>query len=399
MKFMKLILLFILSTGFIYPQGVGVGERFDLTAKLNLGSGQFAQLFVPDYFIPPNDGEFLLVFHLHSASWAAENQIYKSLSNAVLFNIHLGALSSPYQNYFSDPNKFSAILDTVLSVLSNNSIIQAPQIKYLVITSFSAGYAGLREILKTQSYYDMINAINLADGLHCSSDPGTAAIQMQDFLRFAIDARDEEKIMLLTHSSITTSGYQSTTQTSNYLINGTGAQVNTVTEINEIGTMYAKCDTGYFQIRRYYGQTAEDHLKHLYAMYIMLRTAINILDPSLTSVNKDESMLHNFFLYQNYPNPFNPCTKISWQSPVGSLPAGQAGWHTTLKIFDVLGKEVATLVDEYRQAGYHEVEFNLYSDEGQSLTSGVYFYQLRARGPETSSGQRIVETKKMILLR
>ena len=398
MKFMNLILLFILSTGFIYPQSVGVGERFDLTAKLNLGSGQFAQLFVPDYFVPPVDGKFLLLFHLHSASWAAENQVYKSQSNAVLFNIHLGALSSPYQNYFSDPNKFSAILDTVLSVLSNNSIIQAPQIKYLVITSFSAGYAGLREILKTQSYYDMINAINLADGLHCSSDPGTASIQMQDFLSFAIDARDEEKIMLLTHSSITTSGYQSTTQTANYLINGTGVQVTNVTEIDEIGTMYAKCDTGYFQIRRYYGQTAEDHLKHLYAMYHMLRTAINILDPSLTSVNNDESMLQNFFLYQNYPNPFNPVTKITWQSPV-------SGWQT-IKVFDVLGREVATLLDEYREAGYHEVEFNLYSDEGQNLpagrqglTSGVYFYQLRTRGPETSSGQRIVETKKMILLR
>ncbi|MFO7525080.1 MAG: T9SS type A sorting domain-containing protein [Ignavibacteriaceae bacterium] len=98
-----------------------------------------------------------------------------------------------------------------------------------------------------------------------------------------------------------------------------------------------------------------------------------------------------FSLHQNYPNPFNPSTTISWQSPVGS-------W-LTLKVYDVLGREVAALVDEYKDAGYHEVEFNLYSDEGQNLTSGVYFYQLKARGPETSSGQRIVETKKMILLR
>ena len=105
-----------------------------------------------------------------------------------------------------------------------------------------------------------------------------------------------------------------------------------------------------------------------------------------------------FALHQNYPNPFNPSTIISWQSPV-------SGWQT-IKVFDVLGREVATLVDEYKEAGYHEVEFNLYSDESQNLlagrqglTSGVYFYQLRARGPETSSGQRIVETKKMILLR
>ncbi len=48
-------------------------------------------------------------------------------------------------------------------------------------------------------------------------------------------------------------------------------------------------------------------------------------------------------LFQNYPNPFNPTTKISWQSPIGS--------HQTLKIYDVLGNEVATLVDEFKPSG------------------------------------------------
>jgi hypothetical protein len=80
------------------------------------------------------------------------------------------------------------------------------------------------------------------------------------------------------------------------------------------------------------------------------------------------------------------------------------GSWQVLKVFDVLGREVATLVDEYKEAGFHEVEFNLYSDEGQNLISGVYFYQLKARSPETSSrnghaAQGFVETKKMILLK
>lgn len=90
---------------------------------------------------------------------------------------------------------------------------------------------------------------------------------------------------------------------------------------------------------------------------------------------------NEFRLYQNYPNPFNPSTKISWRSPVGS--------HHTLKIFDVLGREVATLVDEYREAGYHEVEFNV--AQTISLCSGVYFYQLKVGN--------FVQTKKMILMR
>ena len=90
-----------------------------------------------------------------------------------------------------------------------------------------------------------------------------------------------------------------------------------------------------------------------------------------------------FLLEQNYPNPFNPSTKIIWQSPVGS--------HQTIKIYAVLGNEVATLVDEYKPAGSYEVEFNGHSDEGQNLSSGVYFYRLQAGD--------YVETRKMIFLK
>ena len=100
---------------------------------------------------------------------------------------------------------------------------------------------------------------------------------------------------------------------------------------------------------------------------------------NLTGIADDELNSPSMFeLEQNYPNPFNPSTKISWQSPVSS-------WQT-LKIYDVLGKEVATLVDEYRPSGSYEKEF-----DASNLPSGTYFYQL-------NSGL-FVETKKMVLLR
>ncbi len=93
-----------------------------------------------------------------------------------------------------------------------------------------------------------------------------------------------------------------------------------------------------------------------------------------------------FSLSQNFPNPFNPSTKISWQSPIGS-------WQT-LKMYDILGNEIATLVDEYKPAGRYEIEFN-----AANLPSGVYFYQLKAGDPSTGSGQSFISTKKMILLK
>jgi len=87
-----------------------------------------------------------------------------------------------------------------------------------------------------------------------------------------------------------------------------------------------------------------------------------------------------FGLAQNYPNPFNPETKISWQLAVGSF--------VTLKVYDVLGNEVVVLMNEERSAGSYQVEF---SSKNRELSSGIYFYQLRAGN--------FVETKKMILLR
>jgi hypothetical protein len=92
----------------------------------------------------------------------------------------------------------------------------------------------------------------------------------------------------------------------------------------------------------------------------------------------ENNVPNDFQLFQNYPNPFNPCTKISWQSPV-------SGWQT-LKVYDVLGNEVATLVNEVKEADYHSIDF-----DGSALTSGVYFYRIQ-------SG-KFIDTKKMVLLR
>ena len=86
----------------------------------------------------------------------------------------------------------------------------------------------------------------------------------------------------------------------------------------------------------------------------------------------------NFYLFQNYPNPFNPTTNIRFQIV-------ESGF-VSLKVYDILGREVATLVNEEKHAGNYEVEFN-----GNGLSSGIYFYKLQA-GSYTS-------VKKMILMK
>ena len=85
-----------------------------------------------------------------------------------------------------------------------------------------------------------------------------------------------------------------------------------------------------------------------------------------------------FNLAQNYPNPFNPSTKISFAIPSQEF--------VTIKVFDILGRQVETLMNEIKSPGYYEINFN-----ADKLPSGTYIYEIRAGS--------FVETKKMILLK
>ncbi len=107
--------------------------------------------------------------------------------------------------------------------------------------------------------------------------------------------------------------------------------------------------------------------------------SIGFMPDTTTSVEEMNNLLDGFQLYQNYPNPFNPGTTISWQSPF-------SGWQT-IKLYNTLGEEVDTIVDEYLEAGYHSKLYILNS----ALPSGVYFYQFRAGD--------LIKTRKMILMR
>jgi endoglucanase len=98
----------------------------------------------------------------------------------------------------------------------------------------------------------------------------------------------------------------------------------------------------------------------------------------VTGVYESPSSPTEFFLGQNYPNPFNPSTLISYQLP--------ANTHAELKVFDVIGREIETLVDERQDAGDHAVLFN-----AANLPSGVYFYSLQA--------ETYLDIKKLLLLR
>ncbi|MFC2094436.1 T9SS type A sorting domain-containing protein [Bacteroidota bacterium] len=111
---------------------------------------------------------------------------------------------------------------------------------------------------------------------------------------------------------------------------------------------------------------------------------------SLVGVEDANENDFTFNLWQNYPNPFNPSTKIKFSIPVVETHS-DVSLQTTLKVYDVLGNEVAILVNEKKESGNYEVEFSVGQNSILSLSTGIYFYQLRVGN--------FIETKKMILLK
>ncbi|MBK6879028.1 MAG: T9SS type A sorting domain-containing protein [Ignavibacteria bacterium] len=99
----------------------------------------------------------------------------------------------------------------------------------------------------------------------------------------------------------------------------------------------------------------------------------------LTYVSQSSNLVpNNYFLYQNYPNPFNPSTNIKFEIP--------SSLYVTIKVYSVLGREVATLINEFLNEGSYQIEFN-----GSNLESGIYFYRIQAGD--------FTEEKSMIMLK
>ncbi len=116
----------------------------------------------------------------------------------------------------------------------------------------------------------------------------------------------------------------------------------------------------------------------------------------IISVEKEEELPTEFSLLQNYPNPFNPSTKIKYSIPTPPQPSPsqgegvREGLIVSLKVYDILGREVTTLVNKQQQPGTYEVEFGQVSSN-RHLVSGTYFYRIQIG--------EFAKTKKMLLLK
>jgi hypothetical protein len=269
---MKKLLVILLTLIFFSTAGKSQETIEGKIFKLKVG-----ELLIPSESVL-NSEHIKIFIHLHGKGEVVQKAFVDSKINGILITIHLGMFSSPYRIAFSDSTLLDSIIHEAINLISTNFNKKLDYEKIrIVFTSFSAGYGGIREILKSERYYSKIDAIILLDGLHTDyveTENGKAVNpqQMKDFLRFARDAVKFKREFIITHSEIIPEGYSSTTETANYLIDSTKTERIFAERLFDDGFVqkyYAF--NGNFRIFGFYGNQAQDHLKHFYNIDKFLR--------------------------------------------------------------------------------------------------------------------------------
>jgi len=240
--------------------------------RVNLTVGQ---LFVPQGY-KPEHGRISLVIHLHGIAQVAEQNLMRANEQAVLVTVALKGLSKVYTDLFSKPESFRTLLDETLSQLKRLKVAENPTIGRLCVTSFSAGFGGVRELLKGEEFYQRIDVLIMADSIYAGfvGDPAQRQVDpnaMSGFLRFARDAAEGKKVFIVTYSQVKTD-YASTAETANYLLTQIGGKAESVQETWAEGW---QCTSRFqrkgLQIYGFAGDAGADHMKHLHNLWQLMR--------------------------------------------------------------------------------------------------------------------------------
>ncbi len=234
--------------------------------EFTLGRSQW-KLFIPEDYQPPTDRSVNLLVHFHGDPQTIWNNAAQADVNAVVVTVNYSGLSSAYSGPFADRSLFRQLLDTALASLRQQADF-GPETDWdqLAVSSFSAGYGAVRQILSTPAYFNEIDSLLAADSLYATtSSDGTALdSQMVNYKAFASAAADGTKQFIFTHSEVPTFTYESTAETGDELLEHLGL---TASAINESGLgplqYYRKAERGGFQLWGARGADGTSHLNHL----------------------------------------------------------------------------------------------------------------------------------------
>jgi len=241
------------------PEPAPPGRRVDL--------GE-ATLFVPVSDRPVGE-EVDLTIHLHGAPSVVEPAFVGALRPGALIEFNRKGLSRAYAEPFSDPKLFPRLIDAALDALKDPGRPGPPRLRRLTVSSFSAGFGGVREILKVPEHFARIDALVMADSIYAGyeGDPSERRVDprlMDGFLRFAREAVEGRKSFLITHSAQVPGDYASTTETADFLIRAVGGEPEEAdVSWGDGWTQARRFARGRFLVLGFRGKGGPDHMKHL----------------------------------------------------------------------------------------------------------------------------------------
>lgn len=216
-------------------------------------------------------GRFDLIFHLHGES-PVRRELIESGQPFALYTLTL-PVNASYAPLFAGSGLFEQLLAEITSSISSRYGVAA-QLGHVTLSAWSAGFEGVRSILY-QPEAARVEALLLIDGFHAPRTPNGLATQLEPFVRFARRAMRGETWFALTHSSIRTQGFTSTTESAHYLVNELGGKPTAVSRDDGFGLELVETfSSGALFVRGYAGNDKADHCAQLFLLRSLF-TALN----------------------------------------------------------------------------------------------------------------------------
>jgi hypothetical protein len=236
--------------------------------SLTIAAGSAWKVFIPSTYVPRAGNVADVLMLLHGDPQTVWNNAKWANLNSIIITANYGAASSAYQTPFAnDTTLFQTVLDQALAkVRLESDIPDNLQWDQLALASFSAGYGGVREILKNPTYRNNIDALLAADSLYATTaaDGTPLDSQMVDYKTFALAAKNGQKTFLLSQSKVLTYTYENTAETADELMQYLNISPTNYSAAG-LGTLsyYRKAQAGNFRMWGANGDTADDHSAHL----------------------------------------------------------------------------------------------------------------------------------------
>jgi hypothetical protein len=250
----------------------GYGVYDEWSRSISMG-----QILAPQRGGVTSSGGFDLVVHFHG-HYPVRKEFVKTARGIVLVAIDLGIGSGAYSNAFASPAVFEKLLESVKAEMARRSGKAQVSIRKLALSSWSAGYGAVQQIL-AQPAGKKVDAVLLLDSLHTGYlEPGhqlqTAGIEQ--FVDFAREAARGHKFMFQSYSSIIPPGYASTREVAHYIVQRIGGKVGNAKRADVLGlAMDERFDKGNYHVRGYLGQDKPDHCAHLGLMKDIVKMHLN----------------------------------------------------------------------------------------------------------------------------